>query len=455
MKSLLFFSSLLIATTLLTGCQTTTEPLTPLDKAQSDHICQRCNGYVLPGNHIPSPRTTYRIDSDLPEIYLSNGVLYTTRDVLPAFTTLQGELVPEQLRRQTNNGFQSIDDDFEVFLYHLIRYSGDRDLRRIVVHVRNNGDVPVTIAPRQVMEHGPLAGNPTSVESVLTERVLFEDWNIVMQPVTVTPGESAIVGWTKQLGATQNNADQTKATFVTGILRADVKGTGDVKPKLEVSVISIPGQDKKDNMLALAEKYYTVGAKSGEDNMDLMIAPPECHVRRVGGVSPNVMWAGNGRFDVATLPQDDIYFQMASFAVQTVGCEEIRQSADMLLHPGYVRRDTVGNYMMEYQVNLTLTNSADGPHDVDIRFGKKDAPVGLAWQMAIGEEPVPLEMLETLPVEIDWAGKGRLDNGPFYTNSMLSQGPVTIPAKGEKTISMRLMVIGTSALPYQLHIVPQ
>lgn len=441
---------------MLGGCGTkNAQPLTPLIELWSDAPCARCTGYWMPGTHAPSPRTVYRIDSDLPEIYTTNGVLYSTRPVLPPFDMVDGKPVPEEMRTQKNLGFESIDDDFEVFLYHLSREHAPRETRRIVVYLRNTGDIPATVAPRQVMEHGPNAGNPTSVESALTRRVLTEAWDIVADPLTVEPGQGKVIGWTKRLGAGADGADTTRSTFVTGILRAGVSGTKGGKPSLEVSVISVPGLDNLEELDSQAEALHNTGAQSGETNMDLTIPPPECHVRRVGGVSPNVMWVSAPlRFDVATLPDEDIYFQMAKFAVQSVGCEEARQSVDMLLHPGYVHADTVGNYMMEYLVTMTLSNSGQEPRQVDLQFGKDDAPIGLAWQMAIGDEPATIAQLESLPVQIEWAGKRRTDNAPYFTKTMLPDGPLTIAPGEQTTVSMRLMVVGTSSLPYQIHLKP-
>lgn len=439
---------------LLAGCASAPkQPLTPLVELSSDAPCAKCFGYLMPGGHLPSPRTAYRIDSDLPEIYNSTGVLYTTRDVLPPYLTLDGRPVPESLRQQRNNGFDTIDDSFEVFLYHLARELQPGETRRIVVYAKNIGAAPVTVHPRQIVLHGPNAARETSVESVLGERVLLEQWDVQFDAVTIAPGQGRVIGYTKRVNAADDGPDTARHAFVNGTLRADIQGA---RPRLEVSVIAIPGAEPDvEAMQRAAADLYDIGAHSGEDNMDLTIPPPPCHVRRVGGVSPNVMWQSAPlRFDVARLPEGDIFFQMAKFAVQSVGCMESRQSADMLLWPGYVHADTVGNYMMEYLVTMTLANSASEERRIDLQFGKTDAPIGLGWQMIVGDAPATLAQLEPLPVTIAWAGSRRVDNAPYFTKSMLPDGPLALGPGQEKTVSIRLMVLGTSSLPYQIHLKP-
>ena len=64
--------------------------------------CNRCEGVPLPGQIIPSNETVYRIDSDLPELYYSNGLLYSTQDVLPTFLTKELKEVGEDMLTQQN-----------------------------------------------------------------------------------------------------------------------------------------------------------------------------------------------------------------------------------------------------------------------------------------------------------------------------------------------------------------
>lgn len=442
-------------------------PLTPLT---STTLCNRCVGYWLPGELFPSPRTVYRIDSDLPEMYYSNGVLYATTAVLPPMKTKDGEDIPEAMRRQKNNGFSAIDDSFEVFLYHLSQNHAPGETRRIVVYAKNIGAIPAVLAPRQAMFHGPNAGKLDSVESQLGNVVLQEHWEHPVHSFTLEPGKGGIVGYTKQLGAGKNSADETPAVFVTGMLRADMGSQTSERPKLELYVVSIPGNTPRAEWVTRTESLLGIGAQSGENSMNLLIPPPTCHVRRVVGTSRNAMWRNQPfHLNVEDLSPEGISFLMALPKVQSGGCEQARQTADLLLHPPYVHSDTVGNYMMEYYLVFRLTNPGEVPRKVDLRFGKTDARIGLAWQAVVGDmEKLPDEF-ENQPVRISWAGKGTPGlSPPFYSARMLmnkegDEMPLNnviglheepIAPGDTKVISMRLMVLGTSSLPYHLIFTP-
>ncbi len=435
----------------LTSCAALKTP-SPLRTLGPGGKCDKCSGYLLPGRHVPSQHTVYRIDSDLPELYTSNGVLYTTRQTLPPFKTLKGEDVPLDLRKQVNHGFTTIDDSFEVFLYHLSQEQKEGETRRIVVLVENEGTEPATVIPRESIYHGPNRAQPDSIESELGIDVLTENWRTPYESVTIAPGSSAIISATKQLAAGSDGPDTSASPFVTGIIRADVMPAG--LSDLVVSVVSIPGNIPEDEYILSARTYLDKGANSSEQWIDLTTAPSGCEVRRVVGTAKNVMWESDPMvIDVSKMPVDDLYFMMAKFAVQSEQCMEARQSTDLLLHPGYVHPDSVGNYMMEYYVTLNLVNRGVISKNIDIQYGKMDAPIGLGWQMIIGEEKASLEELEPLDVEIGWAGMKRAENEPYYKETMLSDGPIEIKPGQEKWVSMRMMVLGTSSLPYQLHVV--
>jgi len=243
--------------------------------------------------------------------------------------------------------------------------------------------------------------------------------------------------------------------FVNGLLRCEVWGRG--MPNLVVSVISIPGDLPPEEWKSAAMELRESGAHSAETSMDLLIPPPECHVRRVVGTAMNVIWRNDETIiDLADLPDDeDVFFQMATFGVQTQECPEARQSVDLLLHPPYVHPDSIGNYMMEYHVTMQLINSCETDRAVDVMFGKDDAPIGLAWQLSVDDEEAMIDELAELPVRIGWAGQRRVEGEPWFRKTMLTEeGPITLSAGESRWVSMRLMVIGTSSLPWQLHLVP-
>ncbi|MEQ8821547.1 MAG: hypothetical protein RLY93_15035 [Sumerlaeia bacterium] len=440
----------------------TAEP-TPLQPLASEEDCERCVGHLLPGRHVNSPRTYYRIDSDLPEIYYTNGVLYSTKTVLPPFKTDKGEPVPEEMRTQVNKGFRGIDDSFEVFLYHLAKQLSPDETRRIVVYVENIGDIAARIEPRQAMFHGGNAGTPTSVESQLGRAVFEEDWDTPVGSLTLEPGQGAVIGMTKKLNSKLQDDNNTAATFVTGIVRADVSAPQGVhrRPKLEVTVLSLPGSTDPARYDDAVAALMGTGADSGETYMDLLIPPPDCHLRRVVGTARNVLWQSDPVvIDVAALPEKDggrVTFPMTLPEIQSAGCRQAQQTLPLLLHPPYVRPDSIGNYHMEYYVTMTLMNGGAEPKTVDLRYGKEDARVGLVWQMAVADEAMPLTELEKLPTIIGWAGKSAEGSvEPDYDESMLeAAGPLTLEPGESKTVSLRTMVLGTASLPYFLRVTAQ
>lgn len=476
----------ILHTLLISALATTSIPLaiaddfTPLVSLKGDTTCDRCTGYLLPGKIIPSPESMYRIDSDLPEIFLSTGVLYSTAATLPPFTTKDGTNVPAAQRTQHNNGFSSIDDSFEVFLYHMSNPAPGADpakapvSRRVVVYARNTGTAPVSVAPRQIMEAEGKMAKVDGPETRLSRRVFADQWERVMRDVTIPPGEGRAIGWTPRLSVpratgTAPAPDATSSDFVTGSLRATVTslGTKDTpspsKPSLEVSVIGVNADVPLDKLDSACESLRTTGAHSGEGGMDLLIPPPECHVRRVVGVFHNFIWQSDPIvINAGILADSGIAFQMAAPRVQTPSCPQARQTQDMLLYPGYVHPDTVGNYMVEYLVTLTLANTSDAPRAIDLRFGKQDADVGIAWQHVVADAPADRAALKKLPVRAEWAGGWRKDDLADNTRSFFADpkvvpgaaAPITLAPGERKTISLRLMPIGTSSLPFQLHIIP-
>jgi len=416
-----------------------------------------CDGFLLPGQLVPSPRTAWRIDSDLPEIFRGSGVLYTTAPVLPPFNTAKNGALDEAMRTQRNLGFEAIDGSFEVFLYHLLEGISGGETCRIVVYAQNTGTEDVTISPRQAIFHGPNAARVGSVESKLGEAVLAERWEHPILSNTIPPGFGAVVGYTKRLGARRETDDETPARFVTGILRAEVQSSGDAKPSLVVSVVAIPGSDDITGLSGAVAPHLEHGAESRE-SMDLSIVPPQCHVRRVVGVARNVMWETKElEVDLATLPGQKVGFPMAMMAVQSVGgCESTRQTADLALHPPYVHPESIGNYMMEYHVTFKLTNSSKVRRVADLLIGKKDQKIGIACQIASGAEALDLAALVQQPVQSIWAGKGSEGAAePDFTRTLLPSGPLAVKPGETIYLNARLMVLGTSSLPYQLYLTSQ
>jgi len=472
------------------------DEFTTLVPITSKGTCDRCAGYVMPGRVVPSPETVYRIDSDLPEIFVSTGVLYGTMATLPPFKTKDGRDVPENQRRQRNAGFATIDSSFEVFLYHMSnplawaeqitdpsRVTIAKESRRVVVYAHNAGVVPVRVRPRQIVEADGTMAKADGPETRLSRRVFTDQFERVLDEVVIPAGEGRAIGWTPRLGVAKDRiaageTDATASDFVTGTLRADVEaiankdspGAASGQTSLEVTVIGVDAAVPLNGLDDACAALRTVGARSGEGAMDLTIPPPECHVRRVVGVFKNFIWQSDPIvLDAAELPKGAVSFLMAAPRVQTGGCPEAQQTQDMLLSPGYVHSDTVGNYMVEYLVTLTLVNPSDTPLAVDVRFGKQDADVGITWQITSGTTAATRDELMKTPVRSQWAGGWRKDDLADNTRSFFEErsaivprsdelvkagaAPITLAAGERRTISLRLMPIGTSSLPFELKVV--
>lgn len=466
----------------LSGCASSGPALpepTPLRPLVGIDRCTRCSGYLLPGRAEPSAAAAIRIDSDLPEMFQSTGVLYSTAAVLPPFQTKDGRDVPESQRRQQNAGFAGVDEDFEVFLYHMSQPGESPRQRRVLVWAWNRGTDAVGVDPVQIMESRGTMAKPDGPESRLAVRTLAGSWDRVVGPIDIPAGEGRVIGWSPTLsveGAAGDNADASPSDFFTGMLRARVRPVADARarPNLEIAVVAIDGAVTREGFAEAVIENLARGARSSEGAMDLTIAPPECHVRRVVGVFRNFRWIGDPIVvDVTRATKADtggagpgVAFLMAAPRVQTVGCPEARQTQDMLLSPGYVHAETIGNYQIEYRLVVTLTNPSDRARSVDLRFGKQDADIGLAWQIGVAERTLSDDELMTRPIHVQWAGAWRKDDLADNTRSLLEPAPlgtpsaaasprsITIPANGQLTVTLRFVPVGTSSLPFHLHVVP-
>ncbi|MFN9973599.1 MAG: hypothetical protein ACK58T_27285, partial [Phycisphaerae bacterium] len=165
-----------------------TAGFTELVKLESTRSCDRCAGFLLPGRIEARPETVYRVDSDLPEMFMSTGVLYTTRAELPEFLTKDGKAVPREMRVQRNAGCAGLDQSCEVFVYHMSFPALDeattgRRERRGVVYAKNVGSAAAVLKPRQIMEaHGTMA-KVDGPESRLAYRVMEDRWERMVDGV--------------------------------------------------------------------------------------------------------------------------------------------------------------------------------------------------------------------------------------------------------------------------------
>lgn len=523
------------------GDETVPPAPTALMKLSGSDECSRCAGYLLPGTLRKHPSMLYRVDSDLPEIFVSTGTLYTTATVLPAFLTKSGEAVRDWQRTQRpsreasllSRQFTAIDGDFEIFLYHMSNpaivgkgeTSAEPRRRRVVVLAKNIGRGQVELRSKQIMEAGGTMAKADGPESRLAARVLADSSWTAMGTVVIGPGESRVIGRSPKLSGTAEQVaqgkpeDETTSDFFTGIVRGAYAGESsrfqesNVKKPLELSVVAIDASTPENQIERAAIEASARGARSGEGAMELNIEPPKCHLRRVVGVSPAVVWEGDRVvIDAATLSQfgaaaatekpadvkphaepdalrgegeaitkrsEDrkrwpgdirgVAFLMAAPKMQTLECPQARQTAPMLHYPGYVRDETIGNYHVEYLLTFTITNSGAAPKRVDLRFGKQDADVGLAWQVMLADGVAPQASageLSQRPVNLQWAGGWRkgdlIDNTRSFFHAVKGiepepavASPIEIAPGTCKTVMVRMMVVGTSSLPFFVYVVDE
>lgn len=186
--------------------------------------------------------------------------------------------------------------------------------------------------------------------------------------------------------------------------------------------------------------------------MDLRIESPACHLRRVAGVYRTFRWKGAATVTAADLATTDVRFQMALPHAQAANCSDGVQTQQMLLSPPYVRPETIGNYMVQYLVHLTLDNTkGTEPQDFDLRFGKQDASIGLSWQVARGRLAADAPEWKTAPLRDGWAGPWSLNDLSDNTLPFVEE-PVRVGAGQSQTVSVYFTIAGTSSLPFQIHV---
>ncbi|MCP4246734.1 MAG: hypothetical protein GY778_06765 [bacterium] len=411
--------------------------------------CDHCIHSLLAGTLEPHPDTLYYIESDLPERLLSTGVLYATVPVLPADASGYPNLA---MRTQiASGGFVTIDDAFDVLVWHTSSPGDGSQPRRIVLYARNEGTGAIQIAPTQIMITD---GSFLQMSETLATRVLEDNWDMGVSPRGLSPGTGDVIAYSKQFAAPSNSDDTSANTNCFGRVRAVVQNSDPAThpTDIHVYVVAIDGTDPSENKLR-AESLLTTGATSG-DPFDLNTPPLGCANRRATGVFRTFVWRSDPvTLDAETMPQEGIRFRMTLAQLNSQTCPEGRQTADMVLRPGYVRPDTVGNYMVDSRISLRLINTNPAlPRAVDVRFGKTGASVGLAWQVATGSnEPTDAEV-DARPVRTAWAGPSQPAIGRSFFDS--DGGPLVLGPCEAKVASIRFLILGGSSLPFDIGVVP-
>jgi hypothetical protein len=375
--------------------------------------------------------------SDLPESFTSHGVLYSTRAVLP-----DNGGAPEMLVQRRADGFAGIDGGFDVFLFHLLHpRKSQGGSARIVVYARNLGSEPVTLLPEQVIKSEGIIGTVHEFESTLGKRVLAGDWDRPLSRVTVAPGEGRIVAYGKQFGHVQDGPDSSRNVNCFGYAR--VRVAGGLAANLQVDVVAIPATPVEKIALEV-EKWKDVGARS-TDEVPMDREQQGCALGRAVGVYPNFMWKNDPMvIDVSKLDEGGTSFPMALPKIQTAGCEAARQTNDIVLRPGYTREDTIGNYMIEYDVRLTLVNPTLSAQPADVVFGKSGADIGLAYQAVVLSRDTT-DPYRGAPVKSLWAGPKQKARERSLLDERLNLKP------GEaRVVALHFLICGNSSLPFQL-----
>lgn len=410
--------------------------------------CDYCTHYLLKGALEPHPQTRYYILSDLPERLLSTGVLYATGPVLPADRSGYPNL---DMRTQiTANDFTTIDDDFDILFWHTSNPTDGSQPRRIIVYARNQGTGAVQVSPQQIaVSDGGFLG----MCSTLGERVLQNAWDAPIAPLTIAPAAGKVLAYSKQFAASSNTADTSTNPDCFGRVRAAVVNPDpDNHPTdLQVYIVAIDGAPIFENKIR-AEMLLLTGATSG-DPFDLNTPPSGCANRRATGVFETFTWRNDPiTLDVSDPAVDGMRFRMTLGEVNTQSCPDSRQTAPLLLRPGYVRPDTVGNYMVDYRITVRLINtSLKIPRNMDVQFTQGGASIGLAWQVLVGEEAAADGVVDAQPVRSGWAGPAQA----VLERSFLEfdGGPLTLAPCEVRHVAVHFLVLGASTLPFDIAIV--
>ena len=423
--------------------------------------CHNCLGSILPGVFEDDPETRYFIVSDMPEkfgyptagpITRSDGILYHTKVLLPSFGT---NYPPAPFHEQQVNGFTTIDDDFEIFIFNIAQPGDTSKPRRIVVHVMNNGAEPVVLNPSQVIITDGTIGTVHQMESDLGRRVYAGEWDTqditnLPDSMTIAPGTGAVIALSKKFAVAGNSRFKSQNLNCFGIVRGLVQGTN---PDLTVAIVAIDetSADAAPNLAEINSKTQkliaaNIGAPELED-FQFDHTPPNCTLRRSTGVFPHKVWRGALGVDVNTLSSDATY-QMGLDSVRTPDCPELSQTVPALLAPKWLRQESIGNYMVDYRVQVTLSNSGSEARPFDLQFGKANADIGLVYQMAISEAgPVSDSSVDASEPKTSWAGKNQ--SSPFKS---LLPAPITLQPGEVRHVGLRFQILGNSSTPFQFRI---
>lgn len=436
-------------------CQTAGTALTTL--GPNSGCASSCTNLLLPGKLEDHPDTKWTMHSDLPEIFLTPGVLHASTPILPPDTTAAPISLAMRTQVNPGNSFTSIDGTFDVFVFHISSPGDGSQPRRVVTYVRNDGTGPVTIDNYQILITDGTIGNVHEMESTLGRRELENAWDRPIPSVTIQPGAGAVVAYSKRFPGFPNGPDMSANVNCFGRVRGFVNNpTAATNPtRLSLFVVGIQGDSRTSQTQSLTEAVLGVAANSGETQINMKTTPAGCELRRAVGVFRTFVWRNDPiTIDANAIPAGNgRVFTMAASDTQTgTACPAAQQTQTMALYPPYTRPDTTGNYMIEYRLRFELVNrNTTTPKAFDIKFGRAGYDLGLAWQVATNPYALPSDdTVDAAPVRTGWAGP----NQTATHRSMLADdgGTITLPPCGRRFVSARFLVLGNSSLPLDLQI---
>ncbi|NLD62253.1 hypothetical protein GX645_07355 [Candidatus Sumerlaeota bacterium] len=411
-----------------------------ITKLEPSCECDRCTNSLMLTRFSPDRQIYYGIISDLPESFKGYGVLYSTRDILDDCGTTSTP-IPLDVRTQIKMPqFNAIDASFDVFFFHL-QIKDKEQAQRLVVSVKNLGKESVTIEPQQIIKQEGIIGSVHEFESAIATRVMDNDWDRPISKVVIEPGTSEVIAYGKRFGNIDDGNDASRNVNCFGYVRAIINTADeDARPQLQVDVLAIPSTPKEEIKTEFVK--WLDKAATTTDEVNMTTAPKGCALGRAVGVYPY----GTIRslplvFDAAKLTADGYKFPMALPRVQTEGCPAAAQTLSLLLRPGNTREDTIGNYMIPYDVRMGFINTSDKPVKAQVLFEKTDADIGLAYRATTKTTE---KRYKGVPVEWKWVGpKQTTTSAPFIQ-------PITVQPKQQVTFSVNFMIIGNSSLPFNL-----
>jgi hypothetical protein len=369
------------------------EPAPLVAQAQGDVITVPQEVRPLPGglDNVPV------FNSNSPEIIESDGILLST---FPP----RGKSSPEAHLDYTFNG------RFDIFSHHVARGQDDSDTRTVYesILVHNPGDRPVTLAIRDGASHisqespwNEIASNTSNLYSnnfsgpgsrVMNDVMRDRRQSTLPAEVTIAPGESHLL-----LNAPiplRRLSVATDGTLPPGseILPPPTRASSGEGPRLNgrstlmrlqssgpVYVASLamhaPQSNGRERVPSLEEWKQVLFSGRLASPRDLAPSEPGSRANpfrygRVSGVAEGSQWKTtltDDRSDQLAIPAagEQLSYTLNTLERNTFGTGQI-QSAPIVARYSDTAYRANGNYGIEYNLDLPLTNNTDSPKTVSL-----------------------------------------------------------------------------------------